>query len=487
MFPQLFTLAVRSSNHSLVRFILSEISEAKGTCSVQLGLPEALEAQSGQCSGSKPSSGDDSGVPPETVDPLSSSVSDKSEVLDLGFLSKLHGDHYTSHFHEIPNSSHGCHFRDQRRQQCSHHPRGSESHSIGCHQRGLVNMVDNYNHTSLFYAVENNDLEMAEILILNGACVNMWDPRTGQSPLMVALENHNGAMLSLIMDNGGDPLRISPISGQDVMDLAIQKNDGKIIERIVNHVNYDINTSYNDIGSIILEYATFQDKSDLKLIGKAFKKQLNREYFFKQLKDYEKEARHVLDIVKIRISDALLSRLLKMESKKKVAIICQVTDEDGRGTLWWSAYYGNIKQIQHLLYFYSKAIRNRWDPKEAHNRHASVQRPPDERPSDPADPHQVQAASQGPQEHYPHPKGELQHLLLLYQHLVQRSQRDRPDLLCTAEEAAHERHLLPPGAGRQVLRGEYRKHLALEEESEQLCSDLEECEECGHFVNAFAT
>lgn len=344
-FPQLFTLAVRNSNHSLVRYILSEISsereasrdESPGSRgSLHSCVPDASATTSFQNSSL-----------PETQN---ASPDGRGIVLDLDFLSRLQGKDSSGH----------CHFRDQRRQSSDYHNLVPGGRSSGCYQKSLVNMVDNYNHTSLFYAVENNDLEMAEILISSGACVNMWDPRTGQNPLMVALENHNGAMLSLIMDNGGDPLRISPISGLDVMDLAIQENDGKMIERIVNHSNYDINTSDNDIGSIILEYATFQDKSDLKLIGKTFKKQLNRDYFFKQLKDYEKEARHVLDIVKIRISDVLLSRLLKMESKKKVAIICQVTDEDGRGAFWWSAYHGNIKQVQHLLDFYSKAIRNRW-------------------------------------------------------------------------------------------------------------------------------
>ncbi|KAK9173132.1 Ankyrin repeat containing protein [Cryptosporidium meleagridis] len=365
-FPQLFTLAVSKSNHSIVKFILAEISNINASSRNCQNSLEDLDAYSYSSSGLNNTNISSSDLNNSTTLPSSPSSSlsyfnsSKSTVystfpnekkdLDLDFLNQLQNDG-ASTFTQLHKS--------QSTHSNSYFPE-SLAHNLECDQKNLVNMVDNYNRTSLFYAVENNDLEMAEILISNGACVNTWDPRTGLNPLMIALENHNGAMLSLIMDNGGDPLRISPISGLDVMDLAIRENDGKMIERIVNHVNYDINTSDNDIRSIILEYLTFQDKSDLKLIGKTFKKQLNRDYFFKQLKDYEKEARHVLDIVKIRISDSILNRLLKMESKKKVAMICQVTDEEGRGALWWSAYYGNIKQIQIILDFYSKAIRNRW-------------------------------------------------------------------------------------------------------------------------------
>ncbi|KAH8583277.1 Ank [Cryptosporidium sp. chipmunk genotype I] len=390
-FPQLFTLAVRKSNHSIVKFILTEISKAKDTSKSDQSALERLDPNFHTTINSCPSSdfnitnilssnftngtspflefSNSSALPSSPSSSLNylnssrstiySTFSNKQDDIDLDFLNNLQNDDSPTYIHRAHDHSKHNHSQDQLKQTKTHSP-ASLSHQLGCDQKNLVNLVDNYNHTSLFYAVENNDLEMAEILISNGACINMWDPRTGLNPLMMALENHNGAMLSLIMDNGGDPLRISPISGLDVMDLAIQENDGKMIERIVNHVNYDINTSDNDIGSIILEYATFQDKSELKLIGKTFKKQLNRDYFFKQLKDYEKEARHVLDIVKIRISDPILNRLLKMESKKKVAMICQVTDEDGRGALWWSAYYGNIKQVQIILDFYSRAIRNRW-------------------------------------------------------------------------------------------------------------------------------
>ncbi|OII72211.1 ankyrin repeats containing protein [Cryptosporidium ubiquitum] len=390
-FPQLFTLAVRKSNHSIVRFILEEISKVTNCSkSEQTTLENSghnfnFTINSNSSSSfnitnissnhtniySPPNEYTRSSVipssPSSSLNYLNSSPSSiystystEQKNINFDFLNKFQNDDYSAlYIHKIYDHSRHNHFHDHYNQS-NHHSTASGGKNMKCDQSNLVNMVDNYNHTSLFYAVENNDLEMAKILISNGACINMWDPRTGQNPLMVALENHNGAMLSLIMDHGGDPLRISPISGLDVMDLAIKENDGKMIEKIVNHNNYDINTSDNDIGSIILEYATFQDKSELKLIGKTFKKHLNRDYFFKQLKDYEKEARHVLDIVKIRISDSLLNRLLKMESKKKVAIICQITDEDGRGALWWSAYYGNIKQIQYILDFYSKAIRNKW-------------------------------------------------------------------------------------------------------------------------------
>ncbi|OLQ18225.1 Ankyrin repeats (3 copies) family protein [Cryptosporidium hominis] len=375
-FPQLFTLAVSKSNHSIVKFILAEISNVNDTSKNDPNTLEDFDKYLYSSSGlnitnisssdlnnstlSFPKFSNSTTLPSSPSSSLSyfnssrstiySTYSNKKKDVDLDFLNQLQNDG-SSTYTQLPKT--------QSTQSDSHFPE-LLTHNLECDQKKLVNMVDNYNHNSLFYAVENNDLEMAEILISNGACVNTWDPRTGLNPLMIALENHNGAMLSLIMDNGGDPLRISPISGLDVMDLAIRENDGKMIERIVNHANYDINTSDNDIRSIILEYVTFQDKSDLKLIGKTFKKQLNRDHFFKQLKDYEKEARHVLDIVKIRISDSILNRLLKMESKKKVAMICQVTDEEGRGAFWWSAYYGNIKQIQIILDFYSRAIRNRW-------------------------------------------------------------------------------------------------------------------------------
>ncbi|KAK6590042.1 hypothetical protein RS030_192897 [Cryptosporidium xiaoi] len=300
-FPELFTLAVRNSNYSFVEFILDKIKYEQ----------EGVESKKGDslCEYSP------------LLSPLSASFSSKNV--------------------EINSENVGVKLDE-------------------CDIVNLVNKVDNYNHTSLYYAVENNDLEMASMLISKGACVNMWDPRTGSNALMVAMRNHNGAMVGLIMDNGGDPLRISPISGMDVMDIAIMDNDSRMIEKMVNHKNYDINTVNNDLKTVIMEYAAFQDNKDVEFIDKILKKNFNKETFVKQLNDYEKEAKHILGIIKARLSDSILSRLLKIESKKKIAILCSIEDSDGRSAFWWSAYYGNLKQIQYILNFYSEAIRNRW-------------------------------------------------------------------------------------------------------------------------------
>ncbi|KAH8738844.1 hypothetical protein FG386_002299 [Cryptosporidium ryanae] len=306
-FPELFTLAVRNSNYSLVEFILWKMKPEREEVGVQRDSTSSHRS-------SPPT------LSPSLVSYNSRFASNKPEF-DSGDVLV-------------------------RQQECD--------------SGNLVNTVDNYNHTSLYYAVEKNDLEMASILISRGACVNMWDPRTGSNALMMAMRNHNGAMIGLIMDNGGDPLRISPVSGMDVMDVAIMDNDLKMIEKIVNHRNYDINTVNNDFKAVIMEYAAFDDNVDIELINKMFKKKFNKETFVKQLNDYEKEAKHILGIIKTRSSDSILSKLLKIESKKKIAILCSIEDGDGRGVFWWSAYYGNLKQIQYILDFYSKAIRNRW-------------------------------------------------------------------------------------------------------------------------------
>ncbi|EEA06133.1 uncharacterized protein CMU_018900 [Cryptosporidium muris RN66] len=219
----------------------------------------------------------------------------------------------------------------------------------------LVNLVDRYNHTPLYYAVKKNDIKMVKILLKYGSYINICDPRSGYSPLMLAVQNHNGAMLSFLLNNGGDPMLISPTSEEDVLDVAIAKNDRKLIERIINHEAYgklcDNKKSPEIFKYLNDNFSYIHPKSDCE-VGN---------YFFLNNVDIPKDAKHILHAIQSNIPNKLLKKLLNMEEKKKVATLCQITDKSGRGVLWWSVYHENISQVQNILDFYEKATKNRWE------------------------------------------------------------------------------------------------------------------------------
>ncbi|KAL7068423.1 hypothetical protein ACR3K2_11450 [Cryptosporidium serpentis] len=219
----------------------------------------------------------------------------------------------------------------------------------------LVNSVDRYNHTPLYYAVKKNDIKMVKILLKYGSCINIWDPKSGYSPLMLAVQNHNGAMLSFLLNNGGDPMLISPASEEDVLDVAIAKNNRKLIEKIINHEAYG-KFSNNKNSPEIFKYLndTFSyinPKNDFEV----------ESYFFLNNVDVPKDAKHILHAIQSNIPNKLLKKLLNMEEKKKMATLCQITDKNGRGILWWSVYHENASQVQNILDFYEKATKYRWE------------------------------------------------------------------------------------------------------------------------------
>ena len=72
--------------------------------------------------------------------------------------------------------------------------------------------------TPLHYACTTGKLEIAQMLVANGAKVNALSP-SNTTPLMMAVNSGNEQLIKLLLDNGAD-LRIRNTAGYSAIDVA---------------------------------------------------------------------------------------------------------------------------------------------------------------------------------------------------------------------------------------------------------------------------
>src|SRR4029078_6904802 len=78
--------------------------------------------------------------------------------------------------------------------------------------------------TALLYAARDGCYECAEAMIGNGVDVNVPNPE-GVTPLMIALDNDNNDIAKLLLDHGAHP-GVWDLWGRTALYIAIDRKDG---------------------------------------------------------------------------------------------------------------------------------------------------------------------------------------------------------------------------------------------------------------------
>ena len=95
-----------------------------------------------------------------------------------------------------------------------------------------IEIKDKKQFTPLIYACSNGFVEIADLLLSNGANVNYQIEGTLYTPLMIAVQNGNKDLFSLLLKNGADP----SLKGQneiDCMIIALSKKNFEIVDLLV--------------------------------------------------------------------------------------------------------------------------------------------------------------------------------------------------------------------------------------------------------------
>ena len=138
-----------------------------------------------------------------------------------------------------------------------------------------INYIDSYNKTALHYAVENNDYDMAKLLLENGANPNVRNNYSRRTPILLAIDNNNYDMVELLLDHDSNPNRIGLHKDRNVLQNALRKNANNEIVKLIaskikniNNPNVDYNTALHnavrykkpEYVDILLEYGALPNR-----------------------------------------------------------------------------------------------------------------------------------------------------------------------------------------------------------------------------------
>ncbi|MEC8882674.1 MAG: ankyrin repeat domain-containing protein [Pseudomonadota bacterium] len=122
-----------------------------------------------------------------------------------------------------------------------------------------VHATDQTEKTPLMYAAEVGDIELATLLIHNGADVNATD-QTGNTPLMYAAAADNIDLATLLLHNGA-AVDATDQAGNTPLMISVQADNADMTKTLLNH-NADF-TIENASGETALDLARSQSQSKL--------------------------------------------------------------------------------------------------------------------------------------------------------------------------------------------------------------------------------
>ncbi|KAA3681491.1 uncharacterized protein DEA37_0004727 [Paragonimus westermani] len=85
--------------------------------------------------------------------------------------------------------------------------------------------------TPLMMAAQKSSVDVLELLLLNGACVNMQD-NSGNTALMYAIQRGDHAVVSALLDRPGIDLSLRDNCNEDALAIALRKGDAIIVDLI---------------------------------------------------------------------------------------------------------------------------------------------------------------------------------------------------------------------------------------------------------------
>jgi hypothetical protein len=107
-----------------------------------------------------------------------------------------------------------------------------------------VNVKDLYGSTPLHYAARNGHIEIARLLLQNGADVNVKS-KYGWTPLHLAARNGHFDILHLLVENGAN-LEAQDNYGMRALHWAARYGDLPFIQELISRYHVDINARLND-------------------------------------------------------------------------------------------------------------------------------------------------------------------------------------------------------------------------------------------------
>lgn len=97
-----------------------------------------------------------------------------------------------------------------------------------------------HKYTLLTYACEANEIDMIKTLIKSDKVdVNSYAPLNGNTPLMIAIENKNVEVAELLIENPRIDINLRNYNGKTALTLAVTHNLDSIVNLIVTNANFD--------------------------------------------------------------------------------------------------------------------------------------------------------------------------------------------------------------------------------------------------------
>lgn len=135
----------------------------------------------------------------------------------------------------------------------------------------LSNKIDLNEGNALEIAICNGDKTMAQLLIDEGAYINLCNPNTGIMPIYHAIESNDIGMVTLLLSYGPDHL-IDQSTGMTSLHLAIRNDNLCMVGLLLSDPNIDVNAITDIEKESPLHYAVHvgnEDIVDFLLINKS--------------------------------------------------------------------------------------------------------------------------------------------------------------------------------------------------------------------------
>ncbi|WP_342189704.1 ankyrin repeat domain-containing protein [Spiroplasma endosymbiont of Dilophus febrilis] len=123
-----------------------------------------------------------------------------------------------------------------------------------------VNLQDENDATPLYYAISTNNKEMVQLLINKGANIKNIT-KNGLTPLYYAIILDNKEMVQLLIEKGAN-VNMQDENGLTPLHFAIEENNQEMVQLLINN-NADVNIKITSDGATILHYAILNNKKEM--------------------------------------------------------------------------------------------------------------------------------------------------------------------------------------------------------------------------------
>lgn len=129
-------------------------------------------------------------------------------------------------------------------------------------QKADVNAPQADGATALHWAVRENDLEMADMLLRAGAHVSAANEE-GATPMFLAAQNGNAAMIERLIQGGADPNAPLSSAGDTALMMASRTGNAAAVKALLDHGASNINAKETWGGTTALMWAVSEHHPDV--------------------------------------------------------------------------------------------------------------------------------------------------------------------------------------------------------------------------------